>query len=65
MIGALRARLVGVVVSGVVLSVASAAAAHAADGPKELLARKYSPIMMLRAQENPPCDSMWCSTTRK
>jgi hypothetical protein len=57
MIGALHARLVAAVVSGAVLSVASAAAAQAADGAKELLVRKHSPILMLRAQLNPPCDS--------
>jgi hypothetical protein len=57
MIGAFRARLIAVVVSGAVLSLATGAAAHAADGAEELLVRKYSPILMLRAQENPPCDS--------
>ena len=57
MIGAFRARLMAVVVSGAVLSLAVAAAAHAADGAEELLVRQYSPILMLRAQEDPPCDS--------
>jgi hypothetical protein len=57
MIGAFRARLVALVVLAAVLSLVIAAAARAAADVDELLARKFSPILMLRAQENPPCDS--------
>jgi hypothetical protein len=45
------------VVSGAVVSLATAPFAHAATGAGERLAAKYSPVLMLRAQENPPCDS--------
>src|SRR5262245_8097648 len=31
--------------------------ANAAESPSEQLVRTYSPIVMLRAQEDPPCDT--------
>jgi hypothetical protein len=35
----------------------TAAPAFAAESPSEQLVRTYSPIVMLRAQEDPPCDT--------
>src|SRR4029077_16733516 len=35
----------------------TAAAARAAESPSDELARTYAPIVMLRAQEDPPCDT--------
>jgi hypothetical protein len=34
-----------------------AAAAQAAESPRHQLVKAYAPIVMLRAQENPPCDT--------
>lgn len=45
------------VVSAAVLSLATAPFAHSSAGPDERLAAKYSPIIMLRAQTDPPCDN--------
>ena len=46
-----------ILVSGAAVSLTAADAAAAATAAEERLARAYSPIVMLRAQEDPPCDN--------
>jgi hypothetical protein len=53
-----RKRRLAPLISVFVLWLLTAASGHAAQTPDQHLARAYSPIVMLRAQEeDPPCDS--------
>lgn len=52
-----RPRRLGSVLAAAVAVWLTAAPAGAAESPQDQLVRTYAPIVMLRAQEDPPCDT--------